>query len=150
MTLHPDSIGDANFIQSWQIKNTTYNELIATGSIKILRDEKLRKMLDEIAAFSDFALRQLEFWRNAAVPDFKHLRSFKKRDYFIIGDSLNIGPTLFDLSKLRNDKKGQDLYIQWMELQRVFKRGCEGIKEEYLELIRHIECLQGISDCEEL
>ena len=90
-------------IASVKLFHGTYNELVSTGKLAILRDDKLKKLLQEEVATNRFVLGSLDNFRRLSTdtvrPAFKH-------EYYAVGDNgFSQLPTTYNFDTLRKDNE---------------------------------------------
>ncbi len=90
-------------IASVKLFSGTYDELVSTGKLAILQDEKLKKLLQEEVATNRFVLGSLDNFRRLSTdtirPTFKH-------EIYSVGDN-GFGqlPTTYNFDTLRQDNE---------------------------------------------
>ena len=136
-----------NYIHPWIIKESTYNELVSTGDLKIISDVPLRDLLDEVNSFAYFAEQQLQNWRNLANAHEPYFVPYKKSikqkdtlntDYYI---------SQIDLNKLRQDSTAIELLKHWSAGNMVFYDGTRGLQEHFQKVLDRIDCLIQETHC---
>lgn len=90
-------------IASVKLSHGAYSELISTGKLGLLTDEKLKKLLQEEFATNRFVDGSLDIFRRLSTspiaPTFKHI-SYTEGD-----NGFNQLPTTYDFDSLRQDKE---------------------------------------------
>lgn len=90
-------------IASVKLSYGTYNELIATGKLAILRDEKLKKLLQEEVATNRFVMGSLDNFRRLATDTVRP--AFKHEKYSSGDNGFSQLPTTYNFDTMRQDNE---------------------------------------------
>ncbi|MFC3879769.1 DUF6090 family protein [Algoriphagus namhaensis] len=131
-----------SFISAWKLKNSTYTELVSSGTLGTLSDVKLREMLDEIASFETITIRTLNYWRDLSVADADLFRPYRIQETSIVN-----GDTVKTVSLNYEQMLGKREVIAgiqfWSFANQKFAAGIEEYKAYYIRLLERIECLEN-------
>lgn len=137
-----------NFVMAHQTRTSSYNELVSTGSLKIIRDTRLREMLDNLKAYTEHSYRELEYIRQFSVLDQKALRSIAQHDYSIVNDSLIIARSI-DIEELSNAPELKKILSNWRKVSMMYITALNSLVKRNQEVLNRIECLQSVIGCED-
>ena len=90
-------------IASVKLSHGTYNELIATGKLAILREDKLKKLLQEEVATNRFVMGSLDNFRRLATDTIKP--AFKHEKYSAGDNGFSQLPTTYNFDTMRQDSE---------------------------------------------
>ena len=137
-----------NFMMAHQTRNSTYNELVSTGSLKLIKDIHLRDMLDDLRAFTEYSYRELEYHRQFSVLDQQALRSINQLDFSVVNDSLVIHSSI-DIEKLNSSPELKKILSHWKGICLEFIGGLSRLKVRNQEIKKRIACLQSDNGCDD-
>ena len=130
-----------NTAVAWQLRNAAYNELVSTGSLKIITDLTLRTLLDEVQAYATFSSLQLEKWRKKSVAHEQYFVPYY-RSTQSVENGMTYYETHLDEESMRNDPQILELLKYWSNAQMVFHHGLGKFQEDYKKILERIECLE--------
>ena len=119
----------------------TYDELIATGKLAIIRDEQLKKLLQEEVATNRYIAGSLDIFRNLSTdtitPSFKHEKYSKGNNGF------SQLPTTYNFNTMRKDNafigavQGSiGAVLSFVEYRKIQLKSVENLRQ-YLECKLH-------------
>lgn len=131
------------FISSWQLKNSAYTELVSTGTLGILRDVKLRELLDETASFETQTVKTLNYWRDLSIADINLFQSYREKRVRISGTDTtrSKGMSLSYERMVGNPDAISGLYY-WSDVNYAFYEGISEFRDSFFKIIERINCLE--------
>ena len=128
------------FIQTLVTGQSVYNEIVSSGNLTILQDDMLRTLLDAAYAYSDFANRQTEYWRNLSNRESEILRKYRVTTNTFQADTA-ITLTQLDVEKMKSDPEMIEMVKYWAGAQIIFYDGFQNIKNRHQQVVNRIEKL---------
>ena len=136
-----------NYIHPWIIKSSTYNELVSTGDLKIIRDVPLRELLDEANSFVYFSEQQLENWRRFAISHEQYFVPFKKNKKEIDKNNMTYYVTGLDYDKMMENSTMIELLKHWSLGNMVFYDGVTALQDHYKKILERLKCIKENQKC---
>jgi hypothetical protein len=104
--------------------------LVSTGSLAIIKDIKLREMMGQLEAFTEYTYMELAYHRQFSVQDQEALHGTKKTDYLVENDNLTINSSV-DSEMINQSEEVKEILRHWHEIHREFMNGLSELKKSH-------------------